>query len=120
MKRDGVSLEALGRSWTLRFSTNAFCDLEDATGLGVTKIVETLQTDPSVRFIRTCFWATLRQDTPELTLEQAGDVVDEIGFVHAAALLGEAFAAAFPSQVETDESAEGNGAKATDGTGTNS
>lgn len=96
MKNDGVNFEVGGKSRTLRFSTNAFCDLEDHTGVGMTEIVEQLKSKPKLTFIRACFWVGLRGHDPEITLEGTGEVVDSLGIAEAATLLGQAVSAAFP------------------------
>jgi hypothetical protein len=118
MKNDGVSFEAGGVSRTLRFSTNAFCDLEDRTGVGINDIVVQLKSKPTMTFIRACFWAGLRGHDATITLEAAGDVVDALGLAQAATLLGEAVSAAFP----TAKAKEGdpNPPKPQTGTGTSS
>lgn len=116
MRNDGVAFEAAGKSRTLRFSTNAFCDLEDHTGVGMAEIVEQLKSKPKLTFIRACYWAGLRGHDPEITLQSAGEVVDALGIAEAATLLGQAVSAAFPAPKakEGDE----NPLKPQTGTGT--
>jgi len=94
---DGVTFEALGKVRTLRFSVNAFCDLEDKTGIGMGEIIETLKASPKMTFLRDCFWAGLRGADPAITSEEAGDVIDALGFEDAANKLGVAVNAAFPA-----------------------
>lgn len=117
MRNDGVTFEAAGKSRTLRFSINALCDLEDQTGLGVTELVEQLQSKPKMTFIRVCFWAGLREHDPDLNLASAGNVVEALGLAEAAKILGQAVASAFPTPMEKE--GDQNPPKPQTGTGIN-
>lgn len=107
MKNDGVKFEALGQSWTLRFGINAWCDLEDRTGLGVTELLEQFQSKPSFNLIRNCLWAGLQEASPDITLKDVGQLVDNLGIPKASALLAPALQAAFPEEKKQAAKAEG-------------
>lgn len=120
MRNDGVIVQVGGRTRQFRFSANAFCDLEDATGKGMFEILETLDNAPSLKFVRAAVWACLRQSEPEITPAEAGDVIDELGLIATVGKLVEAVIAAFPDQRKAGESAEGNASRAAAGSGMSS
>ena len=84
--------------YTLRFSINAMCHLEDATGGSVVELAN-MMSDPSklsLRTLRTVFWCGLRDHHEAMTETDAGRVMDELGLVEAAQKVVEAFTLAFP------------------------
>lgn len=107
-----VSFEAQGKTWTLRFSTNALCELEDATGKGAMAVAEEMNDPERVRIktLRAMFWAGLT-DNHDIDVKAAGDLMNEIGVDKAGLLIGEAFQASFPD-AEAGEAAKGKPAKA--------
>lgn len=107
----GVIFEASGVSRTLRFDFNALCALESETGKTIDQVGELLQPAgggaPRVTDLRLLFWAGLGG---RMTKEEAGDIMSDLGFVQAAALIASAFNAAFPEMGDLggDEAASGN------------
>lgn len=86
----------------LRFTFNALCDLEAKIG----KPVSALDWDAlSMSDLRALLWAGMKSADPAITVEQAGDVVQEVGLAPTMAALGAAFSAAFPAP----GASEGNG-----------
>lgn len=104
--RGEVAFEASGKTWTLRYSTNSLCELEDALGLPVNKIIAGLQDRDNVRIktIRAVVWAGLRDRHAEITLAEAGELISDAGLGPMTTKVGEAFAAAFP-ETESGEDA---------------
>ena len=100
--RGEVELEVDGQTWTLRYSANALCELEDALNLGVAEIVETLQNPKGVRIktLRALLWAGLRDRHPEMTLAMAGDLLTATGVPTAFEHVGQAIGRAFPQAKE--------------------
>ena len=115
-----VAFTAAGKSCKLRYSTNALCELEDITGRGVTdvmlelaswvpptddkgKLLEETQEQMQARgrkmrlsFVRDVFCAGLRDQLPDITVKEAGDMIQEIGgMMRAMDLINSAFAAGF-------------------------
>lgn len=90
--RGRVTIEALGRSLDLRFTANALCRLEEKTGRGVAEIVEGMAKSMRVSDLRVMLWAGI----DGITVDQAGEIIDQIGFARAGEIIGEAFNAAFP------------------------
>lgn len=102
--RGEVSFEADGATYTLRYSANSLCELEESLGRGVIEITRELaswkDSPEKIRFglIRAVFWAGLREHHPELDLKAAGELILAAGgAVEAMVKIGEAFGQAFPS-----------------------
>jgi hypothetical protein len=78
-----VTIEAKQLTWNLKLTINATCALEE-------KLREIRGSDfslmdldrknyvPSLREIRAFFWAFLLHSKPQLTVEEAGEILDEI------------------------------------------
>lgn len=103
-----VEFEVGGKKYSLRFSTNVMCQLEELTGKGFITLTNELM-DPgkmTMKNIRLVLWAALRQ--PDLTVEQVGDLMDEVG-EELPALLQKAYErAAPPPDSSTRPTSEGN------------
>jgi tail tube GTA-gp10-like protein len=92
---------ALGKKvYTLKFSTNAMCELETALGGNVVELAHSMS-DPakmSIRTIRTVFWAGLRDHHEAVSEHEAGRLMDDLGLVEASQLIAKAFSLAFPTE----------------------
>lgn len=77
-KRGETDIEFEGERLTLKLTTNSICDLEEATGLGVIKVMAKLQSgvEMQVRDIRIILWALMLDAKPDATLEEAGRAAD--------------------------------------------
>jgi hypothetical protein len=93
-----VGFDADGERFTLTFSIDALCNLEEAAGCSISKIGEGLRDEgkPQLRTIKTMFWAALTERHPDMTQKDASTLMGKIGFVTAGRLVLEAFALAFP------------------------
>jgi tail tube GTA-gp10-like protein len=87
--------------YTLKFSTNAMCELETAVGGNVIEMANSLSDTAkmSIRTIRTVFWAGLRDHHEAVTEVEAGRLMDELGLVEASQMIAKAFTLAFPAEV---------------------
>lgn len=94
-----VEFESGERSYTLRFSANAICEMEDALGRGVAEIGALLGNPETLhmKHVRAVFWAGL-QEKHKMTLDEAGEIITSIGLARVIELIGRAFEAAFPSE----------------------
>ena len=96
----GVSFDAKGQSYTLRYSVDAICALEDACGgKGIVAISQVLQdaTKISMTLMRKVMWAGLRDHHPSVDIKSAGDLIQAVGgLMPAVDIIGRAFQAAFP------------------------
>lgn len=82
-----VSFKAGEQDYTLAMTTNAMARYEEAAGESMMRAFDKLQNDPSITTIRRLFWAALRQDK---SIEEAGDLIDFLGFEAAIKLIEEA------------------------------
>ena len=103
--RGEVALDAGERSLTLRFDINALCELEGAVGepaqVFLAKVQKVGQT--GLTQLRAIVWAGLRYYHPELSMRDAGDVIDEAGPRASYAAFVAAINAAFPDEVKTEK-----------------
>lgn len=77
--------------YTLRYDINALCEAEDVAGENIADIIESMaDKTPSFSRIRLLFWAGARSSKPELTMEEAGAVIQSVGVVAAVAAVGKA------------------------------
>lgn len=103
-------------NYVLIFSINALVTLERELGIGVAEVGSQLGQSLRISTLRTIFWAGLIQHH-NLSEEQAGDVIQQIGATKAGQLIAEAFAAAFP---EATKGGSARPPRAAAGTGTRS
>lgn len=98
-----VSFDVDGVTYTLHYSTNAYCELEDLLGRGFGDIAMEMQSwSPplgpdkkplpetaevaqkrigkiKLSLMRAVFWAGLRDRHPDITVRQAGDLMSDMG-----------------------------------------
>jgi len=103
-QRGHVDLRAGDESYRLCFSINAICELEEETGKTINQISESLNDPQTMRMslARAVFWGATRDAHPELTVTDAGAVIDEVGFHGAMEAIGQAFMLAFPQTEASD------------------
>lgn len=90
----GVPIE-LDKKRTLRLDLNALAAYEEATGQSVTEIGVTIN---SVRGLRAMLWGMLLTDEPELTLVEAGALVDPRNIEMVKEKISAALAAGVPQE----------------------
>jgi len=121
-----VSFEANERSYTMRFSANALCELEDVLNMGVNDVAEQMSKPKNLRIktVRGIFWAGLRDHHPEITIQKAGDIIQDISLPRCLELIGKAFNLAFQDSTKVRPQQPGSVVPATtdaiDGTGLHS
>lgn len=76
-----VAFEADGKRYTMRFSVNALCMLEQETGRGFPKLVEDLANieKVSLTLLRQLLWAALQEEHKGITVMQAGELIAAAG-----------------------------------------
>lgn len=111
--RGSVALQAGDRAYTLSFSVNALCELEDALEQPVAQIANALNDPDTVRLttVRALVWAALRDHHEDVTLKGAGEIITDAGMPACMEAIGKAFKLAFPEQ-EAKEDARPQKAKA--------
>lgn len=86
-----------GGNLTLVIDANAFCEIEDVTGDGLEAVIQKMATKAGVRlsFVRALLYAGLKRNHA-LTLEQAGDLITDVGLEPIIKAITEAMQAALP------------------------
>lgn len=105
-----VAISALGRDLTLKFSTNALCELEDLTGKSAIEVANSLDDEKSVtmKLLRQLVYSgLLHNDGDQISLKDTGEIIDEIGHAVIGEKIAEAFVLAFPAPEDGKESDEG-------------
>lgn len=104
--RGGVTFDALGKPREFKFTTNAICRLEERAGKSLQEVLaDTAEGGRRMVAFRLLMWAGLG----DLTLDDAGDIMDDIGLAEVDRIIAEGLKLAFPPK---EPSAEGNGAAA--------
>ncbi len=87
----------------VRFTVNALCDLEEASGLSVDELVQNLQTRPSLGLLRQLFAAGLSgaEERP-VPLSEAGEILQEIGLERTGEIVGAAVAGGLGAETSED------------------
>jgi hypothetical protein len=87
------------KSYTLLFSINALCVLEERMGGGSFVELANAMRDPDkvgLSTLRTLFWSGLYERHEELTEKEAGQLMHDLGLVEASNLVMKAFTLSFP------------------------
>jgi hypothetical protein len=95
-----VDLRVGGKVYTLRYSTNALCVLEDAFDDTVQNIAKRFDADGDVRMsdVRRFFHAGLIDNQPEIDISGAGLIISDAGMENAMSAASDAFSLAFAPQ----------------------
>ncbi len=85
--------------YTLSFSVNALCELEELLDQPMMEIVAAMQAPDKMRMktVRAMFWAALRDHHDDIDIHGAGAIVTDVGMTVAMSKVGEAFRLAFPT-----------------------
>lgn len=95
---------------TLVFSFNVMCLLEEQTGLKTGQLIQMMQQNMGLTDLRAFIWAGLQEKQPGTSIEQAGEIIGEVGIEPAMEALQQAVEAAFSS--DEPESGKANPRKA--------
>ena len=89
-----VTLEFSDKPRRLKFGINALCEIEDVLEKPITELNEM---GLGVKEVRLFLYAAFREDEPEITLQDVGNIMDDYdgGWVALAAKIGEAVSLAF-------------------------
>lgn len=96
--RGEVELQTPEKTYTMRMSINAIVGIEDHFDMGINQVAELLGDAKGMRVgnLRAIVMHSLREAEPNLTLEQAGNIVQAAGFAETAVAITEALKLAFP------------------------
>lgn len=98
--RGTMTVEALGKTWTLKLSTNALCELEEQLGQGIESLGAMLQ-DPNqgrMKLFRLVVWAALTDNHPDIKLTDAGTLIDALGMEETMSVLQRLMTLTMPEQ----------------------
>jgi hypothetical protein len=87
------------RGYVMRMNTNAICVLEQAMGEHIHKLMPRI-IDPGMQDLRALLFAGLHERQPEMTIADAGDLIDQAGFEACANAVMEACTLGFPKGVK--------------------
>lgn len=91
--RGEVAFTVADTEYTLKYSTNAICELEERLDKGLNTIVANMERLTTVRAL---MWAGLRAKHPDVSIQQAGELIDKMGMAQATEIIGQALTTAFP------------------------
>lgn len=97
--RGEIEIEAGGKTYTLRMSINAIAEIEQRLNLGINEIAAALSDMPRLRIgtLRAIVWGCLREHHKDLAIEDAGEIIGEMGVQLTLERINAAFLVAFPS-----------------------
>src|SRR5690606_20676187 len=98
--RGSVALQVGDQAYTLSFSVNALCELEDLLEMSVAKVGAIMNDPEGVRMttVRALVWGALRDHHSEIDLKGAGDIASTAGIPACMEAIGKAFRLAFPRE----------------------
>ena len=98
--RGEVELTAGDEIYTLLFSVNALCDLEEHFDMPIGRVSDMLNDPNNVRLtdLRALLLFALKEHHPDLVFTDAGRIATDAGIPETMAKLGQAFVAAFPEE----------------------
>lgn len=101
--RGEVAIQVGGVPYTLRFSINALCELEDHLGQGINAVAAMMADPEKIRLktLRAVFWAALIDHHPNIDVRAAGDLLAEAGAANVMEKIAEAFSKAFPDNPDS-------------------
>lgn len=109
-RRGAIPFEVDGTTFQMRFSVNAMLAYEDKFGenfVGALREMEDKDV-PDFKRLRGLFWAGVGPD--QISVEEAGELISDVGFSGAVALITQAAQAAFPEAVAEKADDQGNAA----------
>ncbi|MBI5260875.1 MAG: hypothetical protein HY852_03535 [Bradyrhizobium sp.] len=80
------TIEADGKTYILSMSANAMCEMEEKAAAGFGSILADLAVPERITIsrIRWLFWAALTDNHPEITVQEAGRLIEACGGLSAA------------------------------------
>lgn len=88
-----INFEAGGKTYTFKLGANAQVLIESKVGMPMSKYIKTRFKDLGAADVRLIFWAGLFRQH-QLTEDEVGDLIDEVGSTRVAQIFLEAFQAA--------------------------
>jgi hypothetical protein len=106
--RGEAGFKADGKDYTIVFTIDAFCHLEDRLDQDIGEILQRCRKElKRLGFLRTLLWAGLREKHGDVDEEACGDLVAKVGVVAMGTLLATAMMQAMPPPKEAAKRTEG-------------
>lgn len=116
--RGEASFRVGATTYTLVIDVNAFCTIEEDTGLGVNALIREVQGNPSFRILRSIVHGMLENKHPEITKIAAGNIMSDAGMELVSGAVKKAIQQAMPAKKKGEAAdAEADPQKGTGGTG---
>lgn len=104
VNRSTVTREISGKEYSFKLGTNAICNIEQTLSKPFSEIIEDIESGKvSMIVLRTMLLFALKKNHPQTSLEEAGDICDDLGAMGAGELIGECIACAFPEATLASE-----------------
>ena len=99
---------ALG-DYTLRYSINALCELEDASGMSAIQLANTLGDEETfnTKTLRLMVWGGLTDNHEDITLKEVGEIINDTGVAVVMEAITRAFELSMPDAEDGKKSDEG-------------
>jgi len=102
--RGEASFEVEGRAYRVRHSWNSAAEYEEAAGKPLSDaLLDIAREKLSARSLRAMLWAGLQEHHPEVTLKDAGRLIDRMGRSEAQRVMAVALRYYFPELEAEDE-----------------
>lgn len=85
--------ELEGTPYTLRYTFNSLCLVEEKAGINLIDYFEKVLPHPNLSDMRFLLWAGLVPDNPKMTLNEAGDIMQDLGYHNIVAMVSRALKA---------------------------
>lgn len=98
LHRGQIPLKTGEQEFTLSFSINAMCELEDLLDCSINEVAAKVQDPKQMRvgFVRAIIWAALQDNHPDIDLQQAGKIATDAGMPAVMEAVTKCLIAAFP------------------------
>lgn len=83
------------KAYSLKYNNKALRTLERTLDMSLVKLGEMMQENMSIGTLTEIFRVGLLHKNPEITVDEAGEIIDEIGLTEAADAVGKALELAF-------------------------
>lgn len=93
-----VTLNVVGETFKLDFSVNALCllEAEQPDRMEIQQLLDPKGEGPKMATVRAALWAALQDHHPDVSVEDAGRLIDHLGLEQTGLKVGQALILALP------------------------
>jgi len=110
-----VSIE--GTSYVMRYTFNSLCEIEDKMDMNLLEYFEKVLPNPKMADIRFLLWVGLVPTNPDMSLSDAGDIMQEVGYQKILKSVSKAFQTSLGIVGSPNGASKSSGEKGAVGTG---